>query len=69
MGGLHDAWDDWDASRKLIAIAAAGVLALILWAAVARVDEVTRGMGKVIPSSKVQLVQAAERAERAAAAR
>ena len=60
MGGLRDAWADWDANRKLIAIAAAGVLALILWAAVARVDEVTRGMGKVIPSSKVQLVQAAE---------
>src|SRR5688572_15363179 len=57
---FRDAWEDWDANRKLIAIAAAGVLALILWAAVARVDEVTRGMGKVIPSSKVQLVQAAE---------
>jgi len=60
MGGLRDAWADWDANRKLIAIAAAGVLLLIVWAAVARVDEVTRGMGKVIPSSKVQLVQAAE---------
>ena len=56
----RDTWDDWDANRKLIAISAAGVLLLILWAAVARVDEVTRGMGKVIPSSKVQLVQAAE---------
>ena len=60
MGRLRDAWADWDANRKLIAIAAAGVLLLIVWAAVARVDEVTRGMGKVIPSSKVQLVQAAE---------
>jgi adhesin transport system membrane fusion protein len=56
----RETWDDWDANRKLIAISAAGVLLLILWAAVARVDEVTRGMGKVIPSSKVQLVQAAE---------
>jgi adhesin transport system membrane fusion protein len=56
----RDTWDDWDANRKLIAIAAAGVLLLILWATLARVDEVTRGMGKVIPSSKVQLVQAAE---------
>jgi len=60
MGGLRDAWDDWDANRKLIAISAVGVLALILWGAVARIDEVTRGMGKVIPSSKVQMVQAAE---------
>lgn len=33
---------------------------LALWAGLARVDEVTRGMGKVIPSSKVQLVQAVE---------
>jgi len=56
----RDTWDDWDANRKLIAISAVGVLLLILWAAVARIDEVTRGMGKVIPSSKVQLVQAAE---------
>src|SRR5204862_3955607 len=60
MGELRETWDDWDANRKLIAIAAAGVLALVVWAALAQVDEVTRGMGKVIPSSKVQLVQAAE---------
>ena len=53
-------FDDWDPNRKLIAICAVGLLALILWAGLARVDEVTRGMGKVIPSSKVQLVQAAE---------
>lgn len=33
---------------------------LLLWASVAPVDEVTRGMGKVIPSSKAQLVQPAE---------
>ena len=56
----RDTWDDWDANRKLIAISAAGVLLLILWAALAQVDEVTRGMGKVIPTNKVQLVQAAE---------
>ena len=53
-------FEDWDANRKLIAICAVGLLALILWGAIARVDEVTRGMGKVIPSSKVQLVQSAE---------
>ncbi|MFC4296093.1 HlyD family type I secretion periplasmic adaptor subunit [Novosphingobium tardum] len=59
-------FSDWDPNRKLIAICAVGMLALILWAAVARVDEVTRGMGKVVPSSKVQLVQAAEPATVAA---
>ena len=60
MTRIRDTWEDWDANRKLIAISAIGILALVVWAAVARVDEVTRGMGKVIPSSKVQLVQAAE---------
>ena len=50
--------DDWDASRKLIALSALGLAVLLVWSAFARVDEVTRGMGKVIPSSKVQVVQA-----------
>ncbi len=51
--------DDWDASRKLIALCLAGFVVLLLWGALARIDEVTRGLGKVIPSSKVQVVQAA----------
>ncbi len=53
-------WQGWDASRRLIAICAAGIGLLIFWAAFAQVDEITRGAGKVIPSSKVQLVQAVE---------
>lgn len=53
-------WDDWDVNRRLIFISAVGMAVLVLWGAIAQVDEVTRGMGKVIPSSKVQLVQAAE---------
>lgn len=57
---IREVWEDWDANRKLIAISAVGIVMLIVWAGIARVDEVTRGMGKVIPSSKVQLVQAAE---------
>jgi adhesin transport system membrane fusion protein len=52
--------DDWDANRKLIAISALSLVILFLWAAFAQVDEVTRGAGKVIPSNKVQLVQASE---------
>lgn len=51
--------DGWDANRKLIAISAAALLLLLVWAAIAPVDEITRGLGKVVPSSKVQLVQAA----------
>ncbi|MFL0355984.1 HlyD family type I secretion periplasmic adaptor subunit [Erythrobacter sp. GH1-10] len=53
-------WQSLDAPRRLIVIAAAGLAVLILWAAFAEVDSVTRGMGKVIPSSKAQLVQPAE---------
>ena len=52
--------DEWDANRKLIAVTAVALVILILWGAFARIDEVTRGMGKVIPSNKVQIVQAAE---------
>lgn len=49
-----------DPSRRLIAVSAVGLLLLLAWSAVAQVDQVTRGTGKVIPSSKAQLVQAAE---------
>lgn len=52
-------YDTWDANRKLIFLSATGLFVLIFWAAFAQLDEVTRGMGKVIPSSKTQLVQAA----------
>ncbi|SKB96207.1 HlyD family type I secretion periplasmic adaptor subunit [Sphingopyxis flava] len=50
----------WDSSRRLIAVAAAGMGLFVIWAALAPVDEVTRGTGRVIPSSKAQLVQSAE---------
>lgn len=49
-----------DAPHRLIAIAAIGLLLLGIWAAFAEVDQITRGTGKVIPSSKAQLVQPAE---------
>ena len=51
--------DSWDASRKLIVWCGAGLFAIVVWASLASVDEITRGMGKVVPSSKAQLVQAA----------
>jgi len=65
---MKDAWNrlmvrldvaNWDANRKLIVACAIGMLLLTIWAAIARVDEVTRGLGKVVPSSKAQLVQSA----------
>jgi len=52
-------FDEGDAQQRLIAISAISLAVMILWAAVAKVDEITRGMGKVVPSSKAQLVQAA----------
>jgi adhesin transport system membrane fusion protein len=49
-----------DPSQKLIAISAIGMAVLLLWASLAQVDEITRGTGRVIPSSQAQLVQASE---------
>ena len=47
-------------SQRVIVVTAAGFFLFLIWAMLAQVDEVTRGQGKVIPSSKVQLIQATE---------
>ena len=47
-------------ARLIIVSVAVGFAMFLLWAALAQVDEVTAGTGKVIPSSKVQLIQASE---------
>src|SRR5688500_4927012 len=47
-------------ARLIIVSVAVGFAIFLLWAMLAQVDEVTAGTGKVIPSSKVQLIQAAE---------
>lgn len=52
-------YDEWDANRRLIVLCAVTLLVLFVWGGLARIDEVTRGLGKVVPSSKAQLVQAA----------
>lgn len=44
-------------SRVILYTAVLALIALFVWAAVAQVDEVTRGEGKVIPSRQVQVVQ------------
>ncbi|HJS41510.1 MAG TPA: HlyD family type I secretion periplasmic adaptor subunit [Sphingomicrobium sp.] len=49
-------------SQRIIVVSAIGFLVFIIWAMLAKVDEVTAGQGKVIPSSKVQLIQATEAA-------
>lgn len=47
-------------SRRVILNAGVGIFVFISWASFARVDEVTQGQGRVIPSSKAQIVQSAE---------
>jgi hypothetical protein len=46
-------------ARLVIVASACAFLLFLIWAALAPVDEVTRGQGRVIPSSKVQIIQAA----------
>jgi membrane fusion protein, adhesin transport system len=47
-------------SRLVIFASACGFALFLIWAMLAQVDEVTRGQGRVIPSSKVQVVQSLE---------
>lgn len=46
--------------RLVISVAALGFLVFLLWAAFTQVDEVTKGQGRVIPSSKIQVIQSAD---------
>ena len=47
-------------SRRIILFSAIGFFLFLAWSMIAHVDEATTGQGKVIPSSKVQLIQSAE---------
>jgi len=47
-------------ARLIIVASAVGFALFLLWASLAQVDEVTKGQGKVIPSSKIQTIQSAE---------
>lgn len=53
-------WQRLRGSEQIMVAAATGFVLFLLWASIARVDEVTRGQGRVIPSSKVQIIQSAE---------
>ena len=44
-------------ARALLYVVAAIVIGLVIWASLAKIDEVTRGQGKVIPSRQVQVIQ------------
>ena len=52
-------WHTLRGSEQIFYAAAVGILLFLLWAAIAQVDEITRGQGRVIPSSKVQIIQSA----------
>ncbi len=47
-------------ARQLLRVAGGMVVLLIIWAAFAQVDEVTRGEGKVVPTSQVQVLQSVD---------
>ena len=47
-------------ARYLLRLVAVLLVLFIVWAALAEIDEVTRGSGKVIPSRQVQVVQAVD---------
>ena len=53
-------WNRLRGSEQIIVGVAAGFVLFLLWASIARVDEVTRGQGRVIPTSRVQIIQSAE---------
>lgn len=57
-------WINWlrgqPGNKQVILYSGGGMLAFLLWASLAPVDEVTRGQGRVIPSSKAQVIQSAE---------
>jgi membrane fusion protein, adhesin transport system len=49
-------------SRMIIVASALAFAVFMIWATIAQLDEVTRGQGKVIPSSKLQVITAADAA-------
>ena len=59
IGPIHKPREPLTGARLVIVASAAAFFLFLIWAALAPVDEVTRGQGRVIPSSKVQLIQAA----------
>ncbi|MDR2209817.1 MAG: HlyD family secretion protein, partial [Azoarcus sp.] len=50
-------------ARWLLRIVAVAVILLLVWASLAEIDEVTRGEGKVIPSSQMQIIQAVDQGQ------
>lgn len=47
-------------ARSILAVVLLLIVSFVAWAAIAKVDEIARGDGKVIPVSKTQVIQATE---------
>jgi adhesin transport system membrane fusion protein len=47
-------------ARAVLRAVGIALLLLLFWAAIAEIDEVTRGQGKVIPSSQLQVIQSVD---------
>lgn len=47
-------------ARSVVAVVLLLIVTFVTWAAIAKVDEIARGDGKVIPVSKTQIIQATE---------
>ena len=62
LGGLRTRHREMAGSGRIILYVSLMIGILIVFASLAKVDEVTAGQGKVIPSSKVQLIQSADAA-------
>ncbi len=47
-------------ARQLLRLAAFALLIMLIWAAFASIDEVTRGEARVVPTSQLQIVQSVD---------
>lgn len=57
MADLFERIDNSWSYRHLLAIIAGGITLFFLWAAFSPIDEQVRGVGKIIPSGKVRMIQ------------
>lgn len=47
-------------ARRLLHIAGVALLVMVVWAAFASIDEITRGEARVVPTSQVQIIQSVD---------
>lgn len=47
-------------AKRLLRLAAVALLVMVIWAAFAQIDEVTRGEARVVPTSQVQVIQSVD---------